>query len=194
MAIDLGGRFYGEDELQGLGFKELGRNVRIHDRASIYGVENISIGDNVRIDDFTVIIATGPMVIGSFIQVCNFCFLGATNGITLGDFVTLAPGVKIFSSSDDYSGKCLANPMVPVEFSGGQSGPVTLGRHVILGAGTVVMPNIILAEGCSVGALSLVNRSLDGWGIYGGVPARRLKERKRDLLHLERQLLGKKQT
>ena len=74
----LGGRFYTEEELQEAGFKSLGKNVKIHNRASIYCPEKISIGNNVRIDDFCVLIATGGIDIGKYVHIANFCYLGWT--------------------------------------------------------------------------------------------------------------------
>jgi galactoside O-acetyltransferase len=67
--------------------------------------------------------------------------------------------------------------------------PVHLGRHVIVGAGSVVLPGANIAEACAIGALSLVSQPTAPWGIYGGVPARRLKERSRDLLAQEERFL-----
>lgn len=187
--MNLGGQYFTEDELRAAGFHKLGKNVKVHNRASIYGVENISIGDNVRIDDFAVIIATGGLEIGSYVQICNFCFLGAKHGIVLEDFVTLAPGVKMFTASDDYSGEKLANPTVPNKFTGGKSGQVEIKKYSIIGAGSVVLPGCILGEGVSIGALSLVKNNLEPWGIYAGIPVKRLKERKKDLLIMEQQLI-----
>ena len=186
--LNLGGKYFTDNELKRAGFRKLGKNVKIHNRSSIYGVENISIGNNVRIDDFVVIIATGNLEIESYVQVCNFCFLGAKHGITLGDFTTLAPGVKIFTSSDDYSGEKLTNPTVSNRFTGGDSGPVVIKKYTIIGAGSIILPNCIIEEGVSIGALSLVKRSLSSWGIYAGIPIRRLKNRKKELLKLELQL------
>jgi acetyltransferase-like isoleucine patch superfamily enzyme len=187
--MQLGGRHLESHELTDVGFRRLGKDVRIHERASIYGAENIEIGDHVRIDDFVVIIATGPLRIGSHVSIPNFCFLGARNGIMIEDFATLAPGVKVFSASDDYSGEYLTNPTVPREFTGGTAGPVHIGRHVIIGAGSILLPCVTLSEGCAVGALSLVKQSLDSWTIYGGVPVRRIGERSRSLLSKEKELL-----
>ena len=65
---NLGGRRYTESELRSAGFKSVGKNVQISNRASIYGVENISIGDNVRIDDFATLIATNSLEIGSYVR------------------------------------------------------------------------------------------------------------------------------
>ncbi len=45
------------------------------------------------------------------------------------------------------------------------------------------------ADGCSVGATSLVDKSIKPWSIYAGNPAKRIKERKLDLLKLEQQFL-----
>jgi galactoside O-acetyltransferase len=186
------GCYYSSEELRDFGFKVVGKNVRIHSKASIYCPENIQLHDNIRIDDFTVIIATGPLVIGSFVSIPNFCFLGSKHGMDFGDFATLAPGVQIFTSSDDYLGGKLTNVTVPAEYTGGSQGPVHIGRHVILGAQTVVLPNLTVGEGCSVGACSLVKSSLDPWGVYAGIPVRRLKNRKRDLLELEKKLLAER--
>lgn len=182
----LGGRYLTEEELRPLGFRRVGRRVRIHERASVYGASMISLGDDVRIDDFTVIIATGALDIGSWVSIPNFCFIGAKFGVRIDDFVTLAPGVKIFTASDDYHGDVLTGPVVPAELTGGTKGPVWLQRHVLIGAGTVVLPGCTLAEGASVGALSLVKTDLDPWAMYAGVPARRLADRSRRALDLER--------
>ena len=69
------------------------------------------------------------------------------------------------------------------------SGAVNLGRHVIVGSGSILLPGTAIGEGSAVGALSLVNRALDEWGVYFGIPAKRLKPRSRDLLAMEQRLL-----
>ena len=47
--------FYTNIELQTLGFKAVGKNVFISNKASIYSPHLIEIGDNVRIDDFCIL-------------------------------------------------------------------------------------------------------------------------------------------
>ena len=44
-----------ETALRDMGFAHVGRNVKISDKASIYGAEEMSIGDHSRIDDFCVV-------------------------------------------------------------------------------------------------------------------------------------------
>lgn len=186
--MELGGKYLTEVELKDMGFRKLGRNVKIHSRSSIYGVENISIGDNVRIDDFTVIVASGHLDIGSHVQITNFCYLGAKYGIRLEDFVGIGCGTRIYTSSDDYYGEKLTNITVPSEFTGGIKGRVVLQKHVIVGANCVILPACTIGEGAAIGALSLVVKDIEPWGIYCGIPVKRLRARKRDLLLLEREL------
>ena len=173
-----------EEELRKLGFKSLGKNVRISDKASIYNVDLIEIGDNSRIDDFCVI--SGKIKIGRFVHIAPFCLLaGGDEGIEMHDFSGLSYQGQVFSQSDDYSGKTLTGPNVLKKYKNEKKEAVIIGKHVIIGAGSMVFPGVILAEGCSVGAMTLISKSTKPWGIYVGNPAKRIKERKQDLLELE---------
>ena len=190
--MHVGSKFYSEKQLKKFKFKSLGKNVLIKKTVGLYFVENISIGNNVRIDDNVIIVASSkktPVKIGNYIQIASNCYLAGSDGIEMMDFSTLAPGVLIFSGSDDYSGKKLTNPMVGKPFVGGKSGKVVLSKHVIVGANSVILPNIKINEGSSVGALSLVNKSLDSWGVYIGVPVKKIKKRFKNILKLEKKFL-----
>jgi galactoside O-acetyltransferase len=45
------------------------------------------------------------------------------------------------------------------------------------------MPNLVLKEGTAIGAMSLVTQSTEDWGIYVGIPAKKIKEREKGLLN-----------
>lgn len=182
---------YTKQQLKNLGFLSVGENVRISTKASLYGVSSISIGDNVRIDDFCVLSAgEGGITIGSHVHIAVFSSLIGAGEITIGDFCNVSSRVAIYSSSDDYSGGYLTNPTINNEFTNVEHAPVTLCKHVILGAGCVILPNVTLADGVALGALTLVNSSLQGWGIYAGQPAKYIKPRSKDLLNLESAFLA----
>ena len=149
----------------------------------------MSLGDLVRIDDFCVV--SGPLTLGRNVHIAPGCLVaGGEPGIQMEDFSGLAYHVQIFSQSDDYSGHTLTNPTVPANYKFESKAPVHLGRHVIVGAGSVVTPGVVIADGGAIGTMSLVNRSTEPWSIYAGVPARRVKERSRDLLTLEAQYIA----
>lgn len=180
-------------QIQAMGFTAVGSNVQISDKASFYGVSRISLGSNVRIDDFCVLSAgVGGIQIGNHIHIAIYTALIGAGSIKIEDFCNLSSRVSIYSSSDDYSGASLTNPTVPDTFKQVQHAPVHLSKHVIVGSGSVILPGITLEEGVAVGALSLVTKNCTAFGIYAGNPARRIKERKHDLLELERKFLHQK--
>lgn len=179
--------------LEGMGFAALGRDVQVSDRASFYGLPRIALGDHVRIDDFCVISAgDGGVTVGDHVHLAVFSLLMGAGRITLGDFCNISSRVSIYSSSDDYSGATLTNPTVPARYKHVEHADVVLGRHVIIGSGSVVLPGLTLEDGVAVGALSLVKESCTAFGVYAGNPARRVRERKRDLLMLEQVFLAEK--
>jgi galactoside O-acetyltransferase len=182
--------FHDAQGLADLGLGACGDGVRISTKASLHNAKNIRIGHHVRIDDFCVLSAgQGGIDIGNFIHVAVFSSLIGAGRITLRDFCNLSSRTSIYSSNDDYSGAHMTNPTIPPEFTGVTHAAVTVGRHAIVGAGSVLLPGVVLEEGVAVGALSLVNRNCQAFGIYAGSPARRIGNRKRDLLELERQFL-----
>lgn len=183
--------YYTEKDLSNSGFKSIGYNVKIAKNCTIIGLDNISIGNNVVIDSYCTICAAGggTLEIGSFVHVGGYCLLSAGDGIILEDFSGLSQGVKIYSRSDDYSGKYLTNPTVPEKYTGFTKGPVKLHQYVIIGAESIILPNVTIGEGSSVGALSLVSRNLPEWGMFSGHPLRRLGDRSKKLLELRDKLI-----
>jgi acetyltransferase-like isoleucine patch superfamily enzyme len=183
----------GREAIEALGFAFVGENVQISDRASFYGASRISLGSNVRIDDFCVLSAgVGGISIGDYVHIAVYSSLIGAGKISLSDFCNISSRVAIYSSNDDYSGSAMTNPMVPSEYTGVTHADVFLGKHVIVGSGSVILPGITLEEGVAVGALSLVQKKCEAFGIYAGNPARRIKDRKRDLLELEQRFIASK--
>lgn len=174
-----------------MGFAAVGDDVRLSDKASFYNCAGIAIGNHVRIDDFCVLSAgVGGIEIGDYVHVAVYTSLIGAGRIRISNFSNLSSRVSIYSSNDDYSGATMTNPTVPFEYTGVQSADVVLGLHVIVGSGSVILPGVTLEDGVAVGALSLVNRDCLSFGVYAGNPARRVKERQRDLLELEQRLLA----
>jgi galactoside O-acetyltransferase len=181
--------FLSQVQLDKLGFKALGSHVLISDKASIYGAHNIEIGNHVRIDDFAVISAGGGGVcIGSHVHIACFCGIFGRDRVVLGDFSGLSSRVVIYSSTDDYSGDFLTNPTVDEVFRNVLSAPVYLGRHVIVGTSSTILPGVQLDEGCAVSAHSLVTKSFGPLKLLGGVPARVIKKRSDVMFMLEKKL------
>lgn len=176
--------YLSRDELEDLGFRHLGNNVKISNRASIYNASQIEIGDHSRIDDFCCL--SGKVIIGRNVHFAlGANIAGGEPGIRFNDFSGLAYGCHVFAQSDDYSGATMTNPTVPGKYKSETKKAVEIGRHCIVGTSSIIFPGVVLAEGTAVGALSVVTKSTEPWSIYIGNPAKRLRNRKRDLLDLE---------
>lgn len=157
--------------------KSCGKNVIIGKTVRIRYPELVELGDNVIIDDFTYI--STSLKIHNYVHISSGCKIigGKQAFVEMNEFSTLAPNVILSAGSDDYlSG--LATPLVPIGFKANvQIGNIILNKHCIVGAGSVVLPNITFHEGACVGALSLVNKDLDEYWLYAGIPAKRIKAR-----------------
>lgn len=181
--------FYSENELKELGLKSYGSNVHISRHACFYGAKEISIGDNVRIDDFCIL--SGKVTLGSNIHIAAYSALyGGTDGITIDDFANLSSRISVYSVSDDYSGETMTNPTIPDKYKNVESAPVHIGRHVIIGSNSVVLPGVNIEEGSSFGSFSFINRDSEPWSINVGIPFKKIKERSKNLLKLEEQYLN----
>ncbi len=178
--------FYTEEELKKIGFKSVGHEVYISKKASIYSPEKISIGNHVRIDDFCIL--SGNIEIGNYVHIAAYVALYGKEGIKISDFCGCSARCTIYSATDDFSGEYMVSPMVPEELTNVTGGKVTLEKFVQLGVNTVVMPNLTIEEGTSVGAMSFINKSLEKWGIYVGIPCRRIKDRKKNIEDLSKNI------
>jgi acetyltransferase-like isoleucine patch superfamily enzyme len=171
--------------------KRCGSNVIIGNAVRIRYPELVEIGEDCIIDDFTYI--STALEMEPRVHISAGCKLigGPRSRVVFGEYSTLAPGVVLSAGSDDYTDG-IATPFVPLEFKGdAQIGEIRLGRHCIVGANSVVLPNVAFGDGAAVGALSLVKHDLPEWTLWAGVPARQIKVRDRDrILSLEQQLKG----
>ncbi len=180
--------YYTQKELKELGFKYLGKNVKISDKASIYNFDQINIDDNSRIDDFCVV--SGKIKIGKNVHITPMCLVaGGEKGIVFEDFTTIAYGVQIFTQSDDYSGKTMTNSTIPEKYKNEYKKKVVLKKYSIVGAGSIIFPGVKLAKGTSIGSMSLVLKDTKSWSIYVGNPANKIKNKSKNLLKLQNQYI-----
>lgn len=173
-----------------MNFKSIGTNVKIYENAKIVYPENIEIGDNVVIDDFVLIIAKKKIKIGNNVHIASFVNITGNSEFYMEDFSTVSSGVRIFTSTDDYSGSCLNNPTVPDKFKNVFTAPVILKKFALVGANTVILPGSIIEEGTSIGANSLVKGKTEPYSLYAGIPIRKIcRKDKEIMLRLEREYL-----
>jgi acetyltransferase-like isoleucine patch superfamily enzyme len=174
---------------QSPGFMECGENVVVYGGAKILSPETITVGSNVIIDDFVFIGAHRRMVVGNHVHIASHVSITGGGRCLICDFAGISSGTRILTGTDSFLGDALTGPTIPAPFRKVNRSEVVIGAHVIIGANAVVLPGVVIGEGAAIGAGSIVTKDLEPWGIYVGQPARRVRERPKEImLQMERSL------
>ncbi len=97
----------------------------------------------------------------------KFCHLDGRNGIIIGKNVWIGPYVKIISMNHDITNY----------FNYIKTEPIIIGDNCWIGAGSIILPGVKLANHTVVAAGSVVTKSfLEEDQLIGGVPAKVIKK------------------
>jgi galactoside O-acetyltransferase len=183
--------YFSSEELSTMNFGSVGNNVYIAHNTVLVGTKQIFLKSNIRIDSFSVLIASnGYLNIGNYVHISSGSYLACSGGVVLEDFVGISAQVKIFSASDDFTGIALTGPCVPEQYRKIKKEQIVLEKHVLIGAGTTILPGVTIGASAAVGAMSLVTKSLKPFNIYAGIPARFVKSRSQNHIELEKNLIN----
>jgi galactoside O-acetyltransferase len=173
-------------------FHRRGVNVTVHHMARILAPENVTLGSDIIIDDFVFIGAHQRLILGNHVHIAAHASITGAGRVLVSDFCGISSGARLISGTDDFSGGGLTGPTIPAEFRAVHRGTIVLEPHAIIGSNAVVLPDVTVGEGSTVGAGSVVTQSLEPWGVYAGSPARRLHARAREIvLENEQKLFAK---
>jgi acetyltransferase-like isoleucine patch superfamily enzyme len=162
------------------GFHRVGSNVKVYKMAIILSPQNVTLGSDIIIDDFVFIGAHKRLVLGNRVHISSHSSITGGGRVLLSDFSGMGSGARLISGTDDFTEGRLNGSAIPQEFRETHRGTIILEPHAIIGTNAVVLPDVTIGEGATVGAGSVVTRSLEPWGVYVGSPARRIKTRPRD--------------
>jgi acetyltransferase-like isoleucine patch superfamily enzyme len=172
-------------------FREVGRNVRILSLAKVVSPGTITIGSEVIIDDVVFLGAHRQLLIGNHVHIASHASITGGGECVICDFAGISSGARILTGTDSFSGEGLTGPTIPEQYRKASRGRVVIGRHTVIGANAVVLPDVTVGEGAVVGAGGVVTKSLDPWGVYAGVPVRRIASRRSEvILRYEAELLA----
>lgn len=93
--------------------------------------------------------------------------------VTIGAYTMLANNVYIIGGDHLYK-----KVGIPIIFSGRDVVKQTIiGRDCWIGAHTIIMCGVEIGEGSIVAAGSVVTKDVEPFSIYGGIPAKKIKDR-----------------
>lgn len=131
--------------------KYCGENVNIQPNVTLEGLEYISIGDYSGVGADSHIAAAAP--------------------VSIGNHVMIAPELVLMTANHGTSRDSLMmfQPMTPK--------PVVIGSDVWIGRRVTILPGADIADGCVIAAGAVVAGKTEPYAVYGGVPARKIKDR-----------------
>lgn len=95
------------------------------------------------------------------------------NGLIIEHDVNIGSHVFIWTEQHDYND--------PYFRCGNKGGMVRVEPRVWLSAGVIVLPKVTIGEGAVIGAGAVVTKDCEAFSLYGGVPAKKISERNKDL-------------
>lgn len=110
--------------------------------------------------------------IGNGVYMGRYCCIVAMNEVIIGDGCVLSEHVYVADNAhgiDPLAGPIMAQPLT-------SKGPVRIGEGTFVGYRAIVMPGVTLGRHCVVGAGSVVTRSFPDYTMVIGNPARAIKQ------------------
>lgn len=122
----------------------------IHIGANFFNPANVSIGHDTIVGDH--------------------CFMDGRAPLKIGNHVGIASQVLIYNDEHDINSPDYGNSF----------GPVEIGDYVFIGPRAIILPNIKIGKGAVVAAGAIVTKDIPEFEIWGGVPAKKISDRKID--------------
>jgi acetyltransferase-like isoleucine patch superfamily enzyme len=159
---------------------KIGEDVFIDSRAILKRPQLIKIGNHVAID--AGVIVSTQLEVGDYVHIAPYVVMigGKDSKVILEDFSFVASGTKIVAGSEDYTGKGLIGPTIPVDFRSLNITEVKFEKFAGCGVNCSIMPGVTFGEGAILGANSLATKDLEPWTIYVGSPAKPVRIRKKE--------------
>lgn len=157
--------------------KDVGKNTYIDKSVHVTGWKNILIGHNTGISEGTWINVNERLGDKKHIVIGNNCYIGKRNFFSSGLLIKISDyfmsGVECKFMGSDH---LFDNPFLPYISTGTSTKKeIIIETNVWLGAGVIVIGNVIIGRGSIVGAGSLINKDIPPFSIVVGNPCKIIK-------------------
>ncbi len=97
--------------------------------------------------------------------------------VSIGDYTMLANDVAIIGGDHNY-----VNPSLPIIFSGREElKPTRIGKDVWIGSYVKILAGVSIGDGAIIAMGSVVTKDIEAYSVYGGIPAKKIKDRFQNL-------------
>ncbi len=115
----------------------------------------------------------GDIKIGNYSTINPYTIIYGQGGVKIGNGVRIAAHCTIVPSNHRYD-----NPNEFIFKQGLSKQGIVIEDDVWLGTGVKVLDGVTIKRGCIIGANAVVTHSTEEYGVYVGIPARKIKTRK----------------
>jgi len=159
----------------------VGRTLILHDNVFINALckKGVIFGDNVTIQDNTTIECTGiisdlgeGLIVGDNVGFAPNCFIQVRGKVIIGSNVLFGPGVYLFSENHRFDD---TNRFINIQ--GTTRKGVEVQDGVWIGARSVILDGVVIGNNSIIAAGSVVNVNIPPFEIWGGIPAKKIKNR-----------------
>jgi acetyltransferase-like isoleucine patch superfamily enzyme len=136
--------------------------------------QGVALGERTVIESgaYLKLVSTGAsLTIGAYTFIGRNTEFDVQGPVVLGDHTLIAPGCFI----TDHSHRFVADRRIDQQPC--TTSPVTIGSDVWIGANSVILPGVNVADGAIVGAGAVVTKDVGPMDIVAGVPARKIGSR-----------------
>lgn len=133
-----------------------------------YRLDGVKIGEKVHIHMGTQFFNPGNISIGEGTIIGQNAFLDGRDELKIGRHVDIASDVLIYNSEHDIDSEDFAPINAPVE----------IGDYVFIGPRAIILPGVKVGRGAVIAAGAVVTKDVSEFEIVGGVPAKKIGERK----------------
>lgn len=131
----------------------------------------LSIGNGSFVMKDVYFMSLPKISIGKHSHINRGCMLDGRGNITIGDSVSVSFGAKILSGGHDHQSETFRGRFLPIKVD----------DYVWIGANATILQNVHIGKGAVVCAGAVVTKDVEPYTIIGGVPAKKIGERNRNL-------------
>ena len=111
------------------------------------------------------------ITIGENTVIGDNCKLDGRGNLKIGKNCNISSDVKIWTAQHDSK-----SPLFDYVKE-----PVIIGDYCWISSDVIILPGVTIGDGCVIAAGAVVSKNCEPYGFYAGVPAKRVKERTKDL-------------
>lgn len=111
------------------------------------------------------------LTMGTYSHINRGCTIDCRGNVMIGNNVSISHGVYIMTGSHDHQSKDFMGRFLPI----------TIDDYVWIGVGAIILQNVHIGKGTVICAGAVVTKDVGDYEIVGGVPAKKIGERTRDL-------------